>query len=470
MKFNFKNIALLCLLFVLAQPLHAQVSLGGVLNHNAVVQRDRVLPVWGTARDGEHIEVEFAGQRVTTVAKGGRWLVRLSPLPASGPFNLVITGEHDLLTLTNILVGDVWLVSGQSNMQMPVKECDNSEQECLSVDHPNLRLCTVKKGWNGQPQTHAEASWRLCSPDAARDFSAVGYFFASELLKDSSLTNVPIALVDSSVGGTMCEAWIPQTALNQFDTNMLHDSMFGIKPAMLYNSMIAPLGQTPFTGVIWYQGEGNAGHPADYPKLLSTLIGEWRQQFKQPRLPFFVVQLPDYVPDWGGYYWTWIREAQAKTARAVPNTSLILGIETTDGTNLHPKQKLEIGRRAALQARHVVYHENIISTGPVFKRAQVKGATVKVTFITGGNGLVCNSTNGLSGFAVAGVDGVYHPASGRIDGDNVIVQSDLVPKPKTVRYAWSGVPNSTLRNQAGLPAAPFRTDELPYDRVQPPKN
>ncbi|HEV2694595.1 MAG TPA: sialate O-acetylesterase, partial [Verrucomicrobiae bacterium] len=260
-----------------------------------------------------------------------------------------------------------------------------------------------------------------------------------------------------------------QSAWSRLDTNMLHDSMFGIKPATLYNAMIAPFAQTPFAGVIWYQGEGNAGQPAYYPTLLTTLIGEWRQQFQQPKLPFFIVQLPDYLPDWGGYYWTWIREAQAKTVHAVPHTSLIVGIETTDGTNLHPKQKQEIGRRAALQARQVVYHEDLTATGPVFKTAKVKGATIEVTFTTAGSPLVNNSTNALQGFTLAGADGIYHPATAKIDGNTVTVQSIEVPAPKTVRYAWSGVPHSTLRNQAGLPAAPFRTDSLPIERVEPKK-
>ncbi|HEV2694952.1 MAG TPA: sialate O-acetylesterase, partial [Verrucomicrobiae bacterium] len=198
---NLKSLALLCLLSLLGLSSPAEITLGGALNHNAVVQRNHSLPIWGTARDGEHITVEFAGQHVSTIAKGGRWLVHLSPLPAGGPFTLIVTAEHDTTTLTNILVGDVWLISGQSNMSMPVKECDDSEQSATNITHPNLRLGFIKKSWNGQPRTDFETNcnWQACTPDTARDFSAVGYFFANELLKDPALANVPIGLIDSSL-------------------------------------------------------------------------------------------------------------------------------------------------------------------------------------------------------------------------------------------------------------------------------
>jgi sialate O-acetylesterase len=345
-------------------------------------------------------------------------------------------------------------------MQMPVKECAAAEQEATLAERPKLRLCSVAKSSNAKPQSSADIKWRTCTPESARDFSAIGYFFACELLKDPKLADLPIGLIDSSFGGTTCEGWIPQTALTSFSSNELHDSMFGIKPAALYNAMIAPLGHCGLKGVLWYQGESNSAHPETYPRLFSMLAAEWRKQFGDLELPFFVVQLPEYVKLWEGFYWPWEREAQAQAVRAVPHSALVLAINSTDGFDLHPKQKLEVGRRIALRVRHDVYLEDIVACGPVFQDTKIEGSSIRVRFDTGGDGLVSSSPGGVQGFALAGDDGAYHFARGRIDGDSVVLQCDEVPVPKTVRYAWAAVPNATLINKSGLPAAPFRTDHL----------
>jgi hypothetical protein len=302
--------------------------------------------------------------------------------------------------------------------------------------------------------------WRVPTPETAREFSAVAYYFATELLSGPGSVNVPIGVIDDSFGGTTCEAWLPNGALARFDAGDLRDSMFGIKPGMIYNAMIAPLGRTPVKGVVWYQGESNAGHPQTYPKLLSSLIAEWRKQFDDADLPFLVVQLPDYAPASDGLHWQWIREAQATTVAATPHAALAVGINTTDGFNLHPKQKHEIGRRLALLALHDVYQQDVAAHGPVFKSAKPVGPSLRVEFDTAGDGLAARTPGAIRGFAVAGDDGVYRFADATIDGDNIMLQSELVPSPKTVRYAWAGIPESTLANKSGLPAAPFRTDTL----------
>jgi hypothetical protein len=230
---------------------------------------------------------------------------------------------------------------------------------------------------------------------------------------------------------------------------------------MIYNAMIHPLGPASLTGVVWYQGEGNAGQPQTYPQLLSTLITTWRAQFDSPNLPFAIVQLPDFASPWGGYYWSWIRAAQAQVVRTVPHTSLVVGIETTDGYNLHPKQKWEIGRRTALLVRHDVYKENIAGAGPTLKTVRTGPTNIWLTFDIEGSRLINRATNEeVRGFAVAGDDGIYHYASARISGDRVSLECAEVPAPKTVRYAWAGVPHSTLADEAGVPAAPFRTDDF----------
>ena len=218
--------------------------------------------------------------------------------------------------------------------------------------------------------------------------------------------------------------------------------------------------------MVWYQGESNSAHPDTYPRFFATLAAEWRKQFGEPQLPFFVVQLPEYARLWEGFYWPWEREAQAKAVRAVPHSALVVAINTTDGFNLHPKQKLEIGRRIALRVRHDVYHENIVASGPVFRDAAVEGSGIRVRFDPGGDGLASSSPGGVQGFELAGEDGDYRFAQGRIDGDSVIVQCAAVPAPRTVRYAWTAVPNATLINKSGLPAAPFRTDHFPCANVE----
>ena len=445
----------------------ADLKLASFFADHMVLQRDRKICIEGTGEAGAVVDVRLAAQHTeATVNTNHCWQAYLDPVPAGGPYTLTAASGSQKVTLSDVLYGDVWLCSGQSNMQMPVKECDAAEQQAMVAALPNLRLCTVGKGWNAKPQAAADIKWRVCTPETVRDFSAVGYFFAAELQRDPALATVPIGVIDSSFGGTTCEGWIPRESLAGFDPKDLHQSMFGIQPSMLFNAMIAPLGNSPIKGVVWYQGESNSGHPDTYPRLLGTLISDWRKQFDTPRLPFFIVQLPDYASQWDGFYWPWQREAQAKVVQSTPDTDLVIGINTTDGFNLHPKQKLEIGRRTALLARRDVYGEQIVASGPLFKSARVDGSTVQVTFETGADGLSNSSSGALKGFMLAGHDGVYHFADARIAGSDVIIQSDQIPAPETVRYAWAGVPDSTLVNGSGLPAAPFRTDDLPYANVE----
>jgi sialate O-acetylesterase len=446
---------------------NAEVRFSKLFGNDMVVQRGLPIRVWGDCTPNANVQVSLGTQRATAqAAADGTWQVTLEPIAQGGPYTLTATADGATKTLTNILCGDVWLCSGQSNMQLPVKEVDPVEQKAALVERPTLRLCSVAKTPSPKPLSSADIQWRVCTPDSARDFSAVACFFASELLKDPALVKVPIGLVDSSFGGTTCEGWIPQPALANFAAKDLHDSMFSIKPANLYNGMIGPLGPIALKGVIWYQGESNSAHPETYPALLATMISEWRKQFGEPALPFFVVQLPEYANLWEGFYWPWIREMQARAVQSISNSALVVSLRTTDGFNLHPKEKLEIGRRTALLARQLAYHEHILARGPVFKDATVQGSTIRVNFDTAGDGLAAASGDGVRGFAVAGADGEYHFADARIDGESVIVGTEQVPHPQTVRYAWAAMPQATLINKSGLAAAPFRTDTLPCSNVE----
>ena len=445
----------------------AELKLPQLFGNNMVVQREQPVRVWGESSPNAEIKLTLGSTGVTAHAdSAGRWQTSLPAPPVGGPYILSATGDGNSLSLTNVLCGDVWLCSGQSNMQLPVKEVNPAEQAEALADRPALRLCSVAKTPNAKPVSAADIRWRVCSPQSARDFSAVACFFGLELLKDPALANVPIGLIDSSFGGTTCEGWIPQPALARFPAADLHDSLFGIKPANLYNGMIAPLGHAAFKGALWYQGESNAAHPETYPALLATMVSEWRSQFGQPDLPFLIVQLPEYANLWEGFYWPWIREMQARAAQSISHAALVVSLGTTSGFNLHPKEKLEIGRRAALAARKLAYGEAIVASGPVFRDATPEGATIRVQFDTGGQGLATRPGCDLTGFAVAGADGDYRFADARIDGDAVIVSSKEVPRPLTVRYAWGAMPQASLVNRSGLPAGPFRTDSLPCSNVE----
>jgi sialate O-acetylesterase len=441
------------------------LKLGAPFGNDMVLQRDAKNCVWGDGTAGAEVRVSIGGQDITTSVDGeGRWKAYLKPLSAGGPHALEVRSGDATVTVNRVLVGDVWLCSGQSNMAMALRQCDGGEEEAKHADRfPRLRLCTVAKGANAKPQTSADIKWRPASNDSAREFSGVAFFFASELLKDPALADVPIGVIDSSYGGTMCEAWIPPDLLATFEAKQLRPSLFGHGPAHLYNAMIAPLGPTAIRGVVWYQGESNSDRPEQYVKLLTTMMSGWRKQFDDPSLPFIIVQLPDWAFRSGNLHWSWIREEQEKAVLATPGAMLATAINTTDGFNLHPKEKREVARRAAMLARHNVYKEDgVVARGPVFKDAKVEGPRVRVSFDAGDDGGLASTLGGsaVRGFALAGADGHYRFAEAAIEGNTVVVRCENVPEPKTVRYAWAGVPRSTLTNRSGLPALPFRTDKL----------
>lgn len=437
--------------------LAADVRFASPFVDHMVLQRGKPIELWGNADPNSDVMIRLDDQQHDTHANAqGEWRITLDALSAGGPHEIKATSGSASTTITDVLIGDVWLCSGQSNMQFSLGECADAKA-VEAVSHPMLRLGKVGQAWTATPQSTAKISWTAADAAAAGKFSAVGYTFAHELENDPALAQVPIGILEDCLGGTVVESWIPRGGLSGFDPNELQSSMFGIGPTLLYNAMIAPLGQTSFKGVIWYQGEGNAGEPQRYARLLPILFQTWRDQFHDAQLPFLVVQLPDYAPDWGGVYWQWIRESQSKAVAQTPNTALAVTINTNNGWNLHPQGKHEIGRRLALLARQEVYRENVVGRGPVFRSARVDGAKVVVTFDTGGDGLTAGA-GPVNGFMIAGQDGIYQSADAIIDGDTVVLTCPDVPAPQTVRYAWAGVPCSTLTNKSGLPAAPFRTD------------
>lgn len=475
-----------------AVPLRAEVRLAGVFGDHMVLQRDVPLTVWGKAGPGEKIEVRVAGQSVAATAdSGGNWRARLQPLPASAtPVKFAVTGENTV-ELQDVLVGDVWLCAGQSNMVYPVYKEAAAAEELPKADHPDIRLCGFSPKAMREPLADRKLSWAVCTPATAKTFSAVGYYFGRAL---QSAIGVPVGLVSSAVSGTPAQSW---TSLDGLKSDAAlkpyldaYEQMKNLPavgkgadeaapgtPASLFNGMVAPL--TPFAikGVVWYQGESNTGTDGLYQKLLPALIGDWRRHWGQEKLPFLIAQLPGFgrrQPELVPSKWAAVREAQA-LAQRLPDTGLAVTIDLSAPRNiLHPPNKREIGRRLALVAREKVYGEKIESSGPVFKSAKFDGNKVRITFDHAGSGLVLGGPvpagsaqppeptgQTAQGFAVAGADRIFVRATAAIDGNAVVVSSAQIAEPAAVRYGWEENPQVNLCNREGLPASPFRTDNWP---------
>ncbi|SNR97486.1 sialate O-acetylesterase [Hymenobacter mucosus] len=464
---------------------HAAVRLPALVGNHMVVQRDVPVPVWGWAAPGEQVAVTFRGRSYqATPNAAGRWQVALPATPAGGPYTITIKGQNTL-TVDDVLVGDVWLASGQSNMELPLRDKNapapgayplilNAEQEVAMADFPQIRQFTVQKVVAYQPQTENEGyNWQVCSPATAGSFSAVAYFFARDLYQRY---HVPIGIISSPWGGTPAEAWVSAEALQQLPDFQAPLAALAQRPArpatlekdaqntptVLYNGMIAPLQPYALKGVIWYQGESNTGRGAQYRTLFPALIRDWRARWGS-ELPFLFVQLANFtktLPLPGPSDWAEVREAQAQ-ALALPRTGMAVAIDLGDPDDIHPANKQDVGHRLALVARQVAYGDKkVVAAGPTFQRLRVDGKQVRLTFTNTGSGLLLKSgTTTLSGFAVAGADGQFHWATATLAGPKeVVLTCAAVPSPVAVRYSWANNPLGNLYNREGLPAVPFRTD------------
>lgn len=485
----------------------ADVVLAPVFTDHAVLQRDKPLPIFGRAAPGERVAVSFAGQSIGTVAdKSGRWIVYLAPVAASSePAELVVVGNNTV-RLADILVGDVWLCSGQSNMEWPVERALNAAEETAGANLPLIRHLKIQRTVADAPaDTVADdgAGWRVCTPQTANWFTAVGFFFARDL---QPRVAVPIGLINSTYGGTPIESWLSpaalasdpafevvsrrwESALSVYpERKAAYDAALqawkGDKfvaeakgqtftvpaprepvgtghpftPTSLFNGMIHPLVPVALRGILWYQGESNTALPDEYRGLFTALIAHWRQHLGQGELPFFWVQLANYrggnAADTG---WARLREAQAQ-ALALPATGQAVAIDIGDADDIHPLNKQEVGRRLALLARANVFGSPVDFSGPVFKSVTREGAAMRVAFDYAGNGLIARDKPPQS-FQLAGADRKFFPAIARIEGDTVIVSAPEVPEPVAVRYAFFNAPEANLYNGAGLPVAPFRSDD-----------
>ncbi len=476
------------------------VEIASIFGTHMVLQADMPVPVWGWAQPGDHITVRIAEQNVSAVTdKTGRWQVELAPLPANKqPLTMTVSDGAQSLTLEDILVGELWLCGGQSNMSWGLKTAGDAENEIAKADHPMIRLFIVTERYSDDgPQPDVEGEWMLCTPQNVPNFSAVAYFFGRGLQR---ALDRPVGLIVSARGGSAAEAWVRPRAL-QGDADLSgllqqRDEWFAQYPGILadyeqqveqarqqggqaprkprelnryyyacesYNAMIAPLPPLAIAGVIWYQGEHNETRAYQYRKLFPAVINDWRGQWQRPDLPFLFVQLPNFrdrLEEPADATRAELREAQAM-ALMLPHTAMVVTIDVGEAKNNHPKNKQAIGHRLTLAALGTVYGKDVAYQCPMVGDVQFKGPQVRVTFKHAVGGLVNTAQGPLQGFAVAGEDRKFHWAEASIDGDSVIVQSQDVPNPVAVRYAWADNPAATLANGAGLPAAPFRSDDWP---------
>jgi sialate O-acetylesterase len=442
----------------------AEIKLPDVIGSNMVLQQGSNLPIWGWAEAGDTVTVSVAGQSVTGKAgDDGRWKVtlgKLKPTADDKPVEMTIKDSSgDSITLENVLVGEVWLCSGQSNMEMGVGVAKNGEAEVAAANYQGIRLFWVPKERARQPVTDVAADWTVCSAKTLGaggwgGFSAAGYFFGRELHKE---LKVPIGLIFSAWSGTPAEEWTSRKALAAEPS--LKSLVGQYEVSSLYNGMIAPLIPFAIRGAIWYQGEANVGRGDQYQVLLPTMIRNWRTDWGQGEFPFGMVQIAPFFYGGDGSAEAELWEAQLKTVQSVANTGIALTMDIGELNEIHPKNKQEVGRRLSLWALAKVYGWPVVYSGPVYKSMAIEGEHIRVAFDYVGGGLISRDHKPLTDFLIAGADKNFLPATAEIDGSTVVVVSDAVTKPVAVRFAFNGTAQPNLANKEGLPAAPFRTEK-----------
>ena len=498
----------------LVTALRAELKLPAVISDHMVLQQTQRNLIWGWDTPGTKVTVSFAGRSLsTTTGVDGRWSVKLAALTANATSQTLTINGSDRREIQDVLIGEVWLCSGQSNMQMGIGEAQDGAKEIAAANLPNIRLLMVPNSCKQEPQSDQAGVWKVCTPENIAQggwngFSAAGYFFGRELHRN---LNLPVGLIAATWGGTPIQPWISLKALKAYpgyatllDRKQKEIAEWPVRekqlaadikswelaaaqaetshqavppkpwnpgppdsgqymPAQLYNAMIHPLVNFCIRGVLWYQGEANAGEgpsgARDYTDLQSRMIADWRRDWGLGNFPFFFVQLPNWRNDDDVSHasWAYFREGQAKVLKAT-NTGMAVTIDIGDPDNIHPQNKQEAGRRLALLALKNVYHQRVVCQGPQYWKDKSKGPELKIYFHNTDGGLVAHGGK-LKEFVIAGADRQWYPADARIEGDTIFVSSKEVAQPVAARYDWANDPEGNLYNGAGLPAMPFRTDD-----------
>lgn len=490
-----------------APPALADVVLHPLFSDHTVLQQGLRVPVWGTADNGEKVTVEFAGQKVSTVATGGSWKVDLKPLKATAEGrSLKVTGKN-AVEITDVVVGEVWVCSGQSNMEWSLSASHEPAADIASSANPNLRLFSVAKRRSPHPLTdlsHAKHAWTVASPETVKAFSAVGYYFGRDL---QPALGVPVGLIHSSWGGSPAEVWMSSEVLkgNHAYSRDIVDAYApalrgytdaqakwqaakkaaeakGEKftqggpwapwyPTELYNGMLRPLMPYAIAGAIWYQGESNAGRAWQYRSLYADMIRNWRKDWGQGDFTFLAVQLAPWdknrqrslaeiAEKTGESDWAELREAQNHVAETLQKVGVAVITDVGDKDDIHPTKKAPVGKRLSLLAQTITYHKPVESSGPSYASTGRVGSTLVLNF-NHARGLKTLDGAAPTGFAIAGEDRVWRWATAEIQGSSVRVSHPDVAKPVAVRHGWSDYPVVNLANGDGLPASPFRTDDFP---------
>jgi sialate O-acetylesterase len=475
----------------------AELQLPALFSDNMVLQQGMPVTVWGWADDGDVVTVKFRGQTVSATTHNLKWSVKLRALKAGGPDTLTISTKTQTRQLTNVLVGEVWLCSGQSNMEWPLKAAFQPAADIAAATNTLIRLFRVPKEKSESPTVRINSAWTGCSPETAGRFSAVGYYFGRDL---QAARKVPVGLIQSDWGGSPAEVWMSREALEindgyradileagdkvwqkyqnamvEFKTEKARAQSkgetfkkdppkFGWRPTELYNAMIAPLIPYAIKGAIWYQGESNAGRAEQYRTLFPDMIRNWRRDWGQNDFSFLCVQLAPWMaiqPQPKESTWAELREAQYLATRVLPKVGMAVITDVGDEKDIHPTKKAPVGARLALAARGIAYGEKIEYSGPIYRDLKVADGKIILRFDHVGKGLEARDGE-LKGFAICGEDRKFVWARAEIQPDNTVaVSSAEVAKPVAVRFGWADCPVVNFWNKDGLPASPFRTDDFP---------
>ena len=501
------------LLFFAQTLVYSEVTLPRVIGSNMVLQRNMQVPIWGWASAGEEVTLTLSAEvegvepvsTSTVVADAeGNWQVKLPAMAAGGPYALRVKGSNTL-ELTNVLFGEVWVCSGQSNMQWSVRASKDSEAEIAAAMYPKIRLFYIPRVPSGLPQQDVTADWHETTPETVENFSAVAYYFGRKLYKN---LDVPIGLINTSWGGTRIEPWTPSVGLAAVPAlTTIYKEVQGVqanyraqlpekmkeieawiaetrraletdapltpmpdnthplrhqgRPTALYNGMVHPIVPYAIRGALWYQGESNLRDGMLYHEKMKALINGWREVWGQDDFPFYFVQLAPF--NYGGrnanpFFLPQIWEAQTATL-ALPNTGMAVTTDIGNLRDIHPRNKQEVGRRLALWALAKTYgRDDVTHSGPLYKSMAVEGNTIRLTFDAIGSGLMSRDDKPLTWFKIAGEDKEFVEAKTTIDSDTVIVSSETVANPVAVRFGWHQSAEPNFVNKEGLPASPFRTD------------
>lgn len=504
-------------IFFLVGTAAAAVRLPAVFDSNMVLQQDVEINLWGWASPGEQVQISFNGEQVSTEAdQAGEWKAVLPAQDSGGPFNMEISGDNQIV-LEDILVGEVWVCSGQSNMEKKIgpmpgqKPVVNWVHEIAAADYSEIRLFHIPRSTSGIPIIDVDADWMVCTPENIRDFSAVAYFFGRQIHRE---TDLPVGLIMTSWGGTRVEPWTPPsgfaqveatagiaervervnreyrqemasylTARDNWEELVRESSLSGgtlppaplepshplndrQQPTGLYNAMVAPIAGYGIRGAIWYQGEANRNDRLAYAGKMEALIKGWRTEWGQGRFPFYFVQLAPFnyentdeigntYPE--AYYLPEIWAAQLQTLK-LPNTGMAVTTDITELYDIHPTNKQAVGKRLALWALADVYGEDLVCSGPLYAGLEVEGSSARISFKHTGSGLASRDGEPLNWFEIAGPDGVFRKAKAVIEEDQVVVSNPLVEEPEAVRFGWHEMAVPNLMNREGLPASPFHSE------------